>query len=284
MLNPNRQSVVKLAVVLIAALVLLPLLSGTGIAPFCGKSASAQDNPCLAQEATISALKGALLQATIDGLNHQATVAAFQAAGNGAGGAAGGAAVTAVPTNPPGVLFTETFDNNDKGWNLRGGDWGSGSLSRGQLRLQANGNYRVDIWLPGFAASDFYIQTEVTSGFTYGTRIGYVIGESAGKYNLFGVHINDSGWWVQLVEVFDDGATLLDAKYSELWKENTKFTIGLEAKNGLYTLYVNGQPTESVQFRPAGSELGLSLKGYTYGFTDPKKYAFFDNIIVRQGR
>ncbi|MBE2194400.1 MAG: hypothetical protein IAE83_09500 [Anaerolinea sp.] len=283
MLNPNRQSVVKLAVVLIAILVLLPLLSGTGVVPFCGKSTSAQDNPCLAQEATISALKGALLQATIDGLNHQATIVAFQPAGNGAGGTAGGTVVTAVPTKPPGVLFTETFDNNNKGWDLRGGKWGSGSLSRGQLLLQAENDYLVDIWLPDFESSNFYVQTEVTTEFIFNIGIGYVIGNSeTGKKHFFALNERYSSVYVSLMDISNDWATLLSTEYGqpgELWKENTKFSLGLEAKNGLYTLYVNGQPTESVQFRPEGSNLGVAVHS-----NSGKKSAFFDNIVVRQGR
>jgi hypothetical protein len=38
---------------------------------------NAQDNPCLAQEATISVLNGGLLQATIDTINYQATTTAL---------------------------------------------------------------------------------------------------------------------------------------------------------------------------------------------------------------
>ncbi|GIK66865.1 MAG: hypothetical protein BroJett018_46590 [Chloroflexota bacterium] len=53
-------------------LFVLPLLTAGGDhALFCGDTANAQDNPCLAAEGTVSAQQVLLMQATIDHLNYQ---------------------------------------------------------------------------------------------------------------------------------------------------------------------------------------------------------------------
>ena len=64
--------------VMLVVLLSAPLLFG-GANPKCSfDGANAQDNPCLAQEATISAMNVSLLQATLDTIYHQATTTALQ--------------------------------------------------------------------------------------------------------------------------------------------------------------------------------------------------------------
>jgi len=70
----------KPIIILSVALVMLlgaPLLFNS-INPYCAlDGVNAQDNPCLAQDATISVLNAGLLQATIDSINYQVTTTAL---------------------------------------------------------------------------------------------------------------------------------------------------------------------------------------------------------------
>ncbi|MCC7447868.1 MAG: hypothetical protein IT324_10655 [Anaerolineae bacterium] len=80
--------------ILLGAPVVLSGIAHSGVLTCQLPKASAQDNPCLAQEATISALKSALLQATLDHLSAQATITALQTT---SGSEVGGGTATVVP-------------------------------------------------------------------------------------------------------------------------------------------------------------------------------------------
>ncbi len=88
MFKKNRLAVLMIGpLMVLGVLFALPLLTNGGEnALFCGDTASAQDNPCLAAEATVSAQQVLLMQATIDNLNYQiglndaaATITAMEA-------------------------------------------------------------------------------------------------------------------------------------------------------------------------------------------------------------
>ncbi len=79
----SRRFVIIQAILLsvAAAILLIPVLTGLQGASFCPLGAArvgAEANPCLAQEATISAMKVDLLKATIEGNQLRLTVAALQ--------------------------------------------------------------------------------------------------------------------------------------------------------------------------------------------------------------
>ena len=96
--------------------------------PFCSlRKAGAQDNPCVAQEATIQALKGVLLQSTLDHTNYEGTLTALNNSVHN----------TVVPTTGPaiGLPFKENFADNHVGWDTTTHPEGKGTIKDGQFTV-----------------------------------------------------------------------------------------------------------------------------------------------------
>jgi formylglycine-generating enzyme required for sulfatase activity len=65
-----------ITIILIVPVLVMQIDNSSSI---CGLStANAQDNPCLSQDATISAMQVQLMQATIDGMNYEATITVYE--------------------------------------------------------------------------------------------------------------------------------------------------------------------------------------------------------------
>lgn len=258
-------SVVAFVVVLLA----LPVLLGSGmLEPICTlPKAHAQDNPCLAQEATISAMQVSLVQSTLDALSYQATITALESALE----AAGTTGVAAAPPTPvPGLPFVESFDDNSRGWDLTSHDYGVARISQGQLLITAN---RGVYWhpIPGLQVDEFYIEATVTAndfavpGFGVGNK-------ASGQYHMFVAEGRS-------VSFYDQTNRLFETVYDRLYYVRETFTAGLESTGGLYTLFINGSSTETAQITPYGNQVGILV------FTESgSASAAFDDIVVRPSR
>jgi len=256
------------------------------------ESANAQDNPCLAQEATISALQ-------FQNLSLQATMAAMSAQSSTQGGGGVAAQPTAVMAGLP---LTETFDNNDRGWRLFSNEDYSVTLSRGTLALSnLDNNVYISSYIPNLDVSEFYIDVEVTpsgGGNTTDINIGYIgfsiLANTARNIRtqtdfLVGRDEWNGDWYVITHRFTYDGdrvngervgRTLYSRSAQPVWRVGETVNLGFEARNGLYTLYINGESVESLPNISGIYAIGLA---YTSG-THYTGSARFDNLTARQSR
>lgn len=299
----TRTFTVLFSVMLFAAsLFVLPIILNTGTGTsFCEiGGVNAQDNPCLAQDATISAMQVQLqqvqFQATLDAINMQSTLEAVS----------GGASVSAeayVPTieyleselataradvgsgsaapGVSGVSFTERFDSNDLGWNLLPQQVGAASISQGRLLVSANPGSFYAVEIPGANAESIYIESEMISYYQAGTDdersqyIGIAIGDlESGRMHLllagYETHrrsgmrptVNDMRWSIRLYEVNGETRTLLfdRPRTMPLWQDGEPVSFGFEARNGFYTLFI-GSDSESTQLVTFGNQIGFAVDG-----------------------
>jgi len=258
-------------------LVTVLLFSSTGSGPFCPRRVAADDNPCLAQEATIGALKGALLQSTLDTQNYRATIAALSS-GNGVPSTAGDKSTQKV-------YFTESFENNDNGWDLTSDKY-SARLSQGRLRITTTGSDAILV-VPNVNVVDFYVDMDVeyvnnTCG--SGALLGFAVGDFANKGNFNRMELLECNraamsrfdafkWQKRLTD------TRYDNVYDHLNKAGWKFKMGFQSKKGLYTLYIDDIELDTVSFVPQGAQLAL-VAYRDYGGSEFS----LDNINVRDSR
>src|SRR4051812_44583809 len=115
--------------------------------PFCSlRKAGAQDNPCLAQEATIQALRGILVQATLEHTNYEGTLAALNSVVHG----------TAIPTAGPavGLPFKESFADNKVGWDTTTHGQGKGTIKDGKLNVAIHYTQYLVWYIPNLTVGD----------------------------------------------------------------------------------------------------------------------------------
>jgi hypothetical protein len=239
---------------------------------------SAQDNPCLAQDATITALELELLRAQQQITNDQATITALQVIGSAPEPAAGNA------------LFTETFDNNDRGWQLPNSVSSAIRLSQGKLLFSSN-DYYIYSQVPALDSDSYSVEAEVTplvlsvNGYGRLMLVGFAVGdfETTYQYILIGRYDQQSDPFVRVVLATEQrfADILFETPYPDLadaFQDGVPLTVRLELRNGLVTLYVNGVQTESI---PAeyGNQVGL---GYYADQDDNGTSAAFDNVTVYQ--
>ena len=257
------------------------LLAPSGLTPYCPNQVSAQDNPCLAQEATISSMQIALLQSTLDSLNAQATIGALE--GALASAQTGSAANVGAP--PPlviGLPFTETFDDNSRGWELFSNANSAARLSQGQLMMSVDDDYAEWVEIPSLPADEFFLDVSVTpygrSGF-----VGFGLGQTEDAAFQHLVDGRGNGRWsTAVIEVGSRWTWHFVTDYTSVlesaWQEGAPLSLSLELKNGLYTLYINGSVAESVP-APAKPLVTLTLLSQFGDFS-----AAFDNVTVRASR
>gem|GEM_PF-3912200 len=215
---------------------------------FCGlSSANAQDNPCLVQDATISALEGALLQATIDTIDHQATVVALQSAPQvvppqGDSGSA------VAPQNVPGLPFVDNFDDNSSGWALTDGNYMNGD----QLIIANN----FDLYVPISIPDNFYV--ELNFFHQDYPRVTIKWGQVAeGTYNQCYFDVR-SNYCTSLAAA---GSTQLITNVNSLVRARENQTVSIEHQNGDTRLYVNGEMLGFFQSQFEGDQLVITGNG-----------------------
>jgi len=278
-MRTNRFSIVNSGafLILLGLFIFATLMGGSVLSPFCTlPRANAQDNPCLAQEATLSALG---LQATIDGLNYQATISALESQ----------LSVAAVPTNAPTIPcefpLSEDFSTNNCGWELSSDADGAARISQGQLLITANGGMNKHVLTPSVAVGDnFYVQVDVIPRFGTGAAAAIELCEtgSTSLCHIFYIRPPQQYEAYRLfIGVLNQRTLLFETEYPNLFNRDQPFTLGLESLNGSYTIYVNGSAMDMAQITPHGSAIGLAV--YSSSQSWPAE-AFFDNLIIRETR
>jgi len=239
---------------------------------------SAQNNQCLPQDATISAMQVVLVQSTLSSLNYQATITTLTQHNDSASRNDTSTNATATPV--VGLPFNDNFVDNSHGWDLRQYDNGGASLTGGQLLITLNSDSGFYEQVPGLNVSDFYAELEgkiVYSNTTNG--FGFMIADStSSKYDI--IELDRNGGQNNAINLYENDGK--NTKKFQIPTGNDVFgqtiTFGLESKGGSYTVYINSQNVTTVQFTPQGTKLYIYVQGRNYGA------ASFSNISVRQAK
>jgi hypothetical protein len=244
MLWRNRLVVPTIALSLIALLA-LPLLFNTA-SPICPLSASAQDNPCLAQDATISAMQ-------LQMVNMQGTITALES--------------QLQPTSASSLPFREDFNTNERGWDIVGRTDGSAAITNQKLNLSVAANSSFVLLVPELTIpEDFYAEVEVDGNVSVGNNIGFWVGDYASnQYHLFlmnGYYLTFRDKNVDIFKIDLRGAN--------------KMTLAIEALQGVITFYLDGVPYSPTAITPYGNQIGLYAEN---GFQGT-----LDTLIIREYR
>lgn len=220
----------------------------------CPLRTSAQTNPCLAQEGTISAQHSALLQASLDAISYQATFTALRANP--------GTAATSIPSKN--VAFADNFVNNKRGWDLTAKSNGSASLSQGTLALNLTKGLIFAEPIPGLIPDEFYLELDITiRNGAQNTSVGYYIGDANGQLTALTLkshYVAFSTTWSFIVYQMDGThLTVVSAVPIDkpLWSDGKSVRVGLNASGGSYSLYWGGAVVASTQIVGASKEVGL---------------------------
>jgi transcriptional regulator with XRE-family HTH domain len=192
---------------------------------------------------------------------------------------------TPIPTVFPTVK--EDFSSNDRNWYLGTDSRGTVRISQGRLVMSPNTNSILWIPVPDVQVNgDFYFQAQVSllQGHFCDSDMGLSIGEEGGNHHSFIIGY-DCG--IGSYVAFLNGSRIESRTPVNITSEalvhvdSPVRTIGLEAKNGVYTFYVEGQ---SVDIFPIEETYGnsIGLLAWDEDAYLPTTIVAFDNIIVRE--
>ena len=266
------------------------LFFGSGQSGSCS-IASAQDNPCLSQDATISAMQLELLgaQATasaaqLENLNLQSTITVLEASG----GVVAAIPSTSATCDP--YPISETFDDNARGISTISQEYGRATVTDGQVQMRFSGDkggQMLFVQVPGVCMeANFYVELDVAAlEFEYSIRhgeIGVAIGNIEGlDYHTFAI----SGPELIIRHIVNQEAqeTLVESEYTDFISIREPLAkLGLESRNGIITLYVNGTDYEAIPVALNGNSFALYTISRQSGWTGA--FVAFDNLIVRTAR
>ena len=249
---------VTLASALVITLVAVFILPAVNTLPVCKINvANAQDNPCLAQEATISALENSVLRLEATNVALQSTVDANQ---------------TPLSGDFP---FREDFNTNERGWDILDRNEGTAFVQDGALSVVVNDRESFNFLVPDLILRDeYYLEADMfidTPG--YGTSgIGFWIGDYvSNRYHKFILASNGVRFY--------DGQNII-AEVQRGMPSNG-FILALESYEGVYTLYVDGEPMLAEPITPYGNQIGIVVESYGTGGS---KAASVDTLIIRETR
>lgn len=218
------------------------------------KNANAQGTPGADQQSTIDALNKLLLESTVQHVNYESTIAAYQAA------FAGGHSPAQTPVQPIGLPFQDNFTDNYNGWNTLTQTAGRASVRAGKLHFNINPNFTLWELIPNLTVGDsFYVEVTVLSDFTpcnsFCGSAGFCLGNfGTDQWHTFRASPN----WVGFHDVLKkDQGILVNSTHDGQFDPSKPITLGLEANGGVFTFYVNGQDTDAYQIIPYGHQLGL---------------------------
>lgn len=185
------------------------------------------------------------------------------------------------------IYYQESFDDNVRGWILASNDNGEAHLSQGRLVVTANVDSCVTLEIPSTPEDQYYVEAvaqvilEADQGSANDVIIGFAFNETTGtglvaRYNMWG----PTEWFTFFLE---NGEYLFKTTIPELWerRDPTQITIGTSYKDGLYTLFLNGQQMESGYFSTETTNPSLMVCSMS---TSHAKTVAFDNVIVRQDK
>jgi len=230
--------------------------------------ANAQINPCLEQEATLSAVNGLLLQATLDSISYRATISSLESQ-------------ISSPTEIQGseLPFREDFNNNDRGWDILNSVGGVANIIDGQLRMTDAATPAYVLYFPDFEApQQFYIEMSVKIVEVSEYDLGFWIGDyQAGQYHTFNLGYILGG--VPGFRVIDGGNVVqeLDVDAFDLIQPGRdQHLVGLELNGNDFRFYVDGASIASGQIVTYGGQLGI--------FINYRTTMEVDYIVVRSNR
>jgi hypothetical protein len=269
----NKRTLTLLTTFITAALTLTALFFGfPSPEPLCTlPKANAQDNPCIVQDATISAMQLALVQSTLDSLNYQATISALQTQVVSQPG--GGTTAEGVSSLP----FREDFNNNDRGWDVTARSDGVAEIKSGHLLIRDTVESPFVVLIPDLLLPDnFYFEAKMkvidVSWFGVGLWLG---NDNTNQYHTFFVGYDgiDQG-----VKVLDGLSTIRETSLDLIstFTPGTDNTLALEVSDGIYSLYINGEVVVSESLQPYGPQIGILVD---YG-----NALEIDYIVVREKR
>lgn len=185
---------------------------------------------------------------------------------------------------PEDALFFDDFSNNKNGWGLISQEDGTASLVLQRLRLSAKEDHCLIAPIPNLIIEDnFYAEVSVeldekSASGKIREYIGIAFGSPPNGFFKYG--IEDSSGRESLLLLTPDGASNSRTKWSgNLLGSNKVFNLGIEAYNGLYTLYYNGEALESLMQDATGNSLALFTCDWGYG-----SQTYFDNVLVKESR
>lgn len=283
----NKSGIYILLIFAISALFLfVPSMNDS----FCPLSTSAQDNPCLAQEATSSALQLELLAAratlTSQEIAYQSTIAALESRIN-----SGVAVATDLPSSDQpdissNILFSDKFDSAG-GWNLFSTPQGRADLQNGNLLITANSCEAYWATIANFEVpTDFYIEAQVKL-VSNDSDIGVGFAQGSDETTAHYFTVGRNGGYAASTIRFRDGLQddpIFISEYSANFLSADDFiTIGLEANSGIYTMFINNRPYDMAPISPYGDLIGLVVSSRSPSIcaaADPET-AIFDAVEVR---
>ena len=120
---------------------------------------------------------------------------------------------------------------------------------------------------------------EMAEGNNRSEHMGIGLGDFDGtihRFMLMGETSNDR------IDFYDNNSKLFGTNYGSLFSVGETRRVGLEVLNGLYTLYVDGEATESSVIQPSGNIIGVVV--WDSGGTNVLATAAFDNLTIREYR
>lgn len=176
------------------------------------------------------------------------------------------------------IIFVEKFDDNNNGWSLDE----STRLSQGELAVTVNKGDWTWVTLPNVKVDgDFYVQAEMllSEGHACFSAMGFALGKADVSQDSF--LFSGFGCSGGRVGLYEDNSEVFSTLTSDFWLQpNVRYSLGLESKNGLYTLYINGKNMDSTALSPKGSDIGVYLRT----LPSTKATFFIDNLVLTNGR
>ena len=187
-------------------------------------------------------------------------------------------------TPNPEIIFSDTFDDNNNGWAIGG----STRLSQGKLVVTAHDSQPPE-WLivPNVKVEDnFYVQAELTyiTGHFCFSQMGFALGERNSSNHRFLVSRPCGG--ENGIIYYDNNTTMINTNYPniEVLGENVSHVMGLECKDGLYTLYIDGKSTDQYPINRYGNDIGIMFWRVDSSITSEDSTFSIDNVVVRKSR
>jgi hypothetical protein len=185
---------------------------------------------------------------------------------------------------PPGeLLFSETFETNQRDWDLDWHSYGEARISQGHILLTSFRNAFIAELLPGLRQQDFYVEATVTPLTESYLRVGFGVGLDEGNQLHLFMMGEDDRWEIRYFdydgqrEVADEQLrTLFESEIQPLWASGDSVRVGLQAIGGSYTLYHDGLPLETVQVTPYGEEIFLVVQATA----NETVQAYFDDLNI----
>ncbi len=185
---------------------------------------------------------------------------------------------TSEPTSSN--TFTATFDNP--------ADWPDlppqARISQGKLLVTVRNNESIWVTMPFKASQNFTIQAEATylTGHGCYTRMGFALGQKDAIHHSFLLKGSDCDSRAgENVGFYDNNAKIFTTKlgFSTMEKNQARI-VRLEGKDGIYTLYVDGQLADySDGITPYGDDIGL-FAWYAAQISPVEATFTFDNLIL----